>query len=103
MAAVRDIPMLPPADVVKEVRKRITQCRRDIFCRAEMWAGILTAVTVENAHVVLDALPPEDQRYLLDVYAAWPPSLWSCRSPEQHPLCAAVEAWCRDRSQPQAG
>jgi hypothetical protein len=86
--------MAPTDDAVKDIRKRIKQHQRGIFCRAVMWDGIASAVTVGTARGVLDSLPPEDQLYLRDAYAEWPPSLWA-QAEAVHPVCAAIEAWCR--------
>ena len=91
--------MTPTEGAVKDVQKRIEQHQLAIVCRALMWEGIVAGLSVERAGEVLDSLPPEDQRYLRDVYAEWPPSLRAQRE-ELHPVCAAVETWCNRLSDP---
>jgi hypothetical protein len=79
---------------VGAVRRGIKCHQRGIVCRAVMWEAVRRAITEENVQFVLDALAPEEQRYLRDVYDEFPPSLWSCCSQDEHARCAAIEQWC---------
>jgi hypothetical protein len=77
------------------VRRGIKIHQRRIVCRALMWEAIRRAVTEENVRRVLDALGPEERKYLRDIYDEFPPSLWSCCPPDEHSRCAAIEQWCQ--------
>lgn len=84
--------MLPPNDPVKQVRKRIIQYKRGIFCRAVMWDAILQDLDGMNAWAVLALLCSEDQRALRAIYEEWPHSL---RRPagKASDLRQSVEEW----------
>jgi hypothetical protein len=78
---------------VRSAGRAIRCHQRGIYCRAVMWEAISAVVTTESAETVFDSLSADEQQYLRDQYSDWPPSLWSCREPEEYARCAAIERW----------